>query len=255
MKISVETIRHWPEGRSLLAVTAYDFTMARLLDQAAVDIIHVGDSLGMVMLGYPDTVDVSLSDMIRATESVARAQPSALITADLSAGTYDDPESALESACALIRAGADAVKMEGGEEIASQIERVIREGIAVQGHLGMLPQQIRREGAYKKKGKTEREQAKLLKDAQVLEALGIFSLVLEAVEERTAASLTQELSCPTIGIASGPDTTGQIHVVTDVLGLTPWFHFPHVHPQMDGANAVVQAVQRCRHQGSRPTAS
>lgn len=245
-KITVETIRHWPAGKPLLALTAYDHPMARHLDECGVDIVHVGDSIGMVVLGLEDTTKVTMDDMIRATGAVARGVEHALVTADLSYRSYETVEDAVRNAKALMEAGADAVKMEGGASILPQVQAVLAEGIPVQGHLGMLPQRIREEGAYRKKGKTELEADKILADACLLEHEGVFSFVLEAVTDAVAAKVTESLTVPTIGIASGSRTTGQIRVITDILGTTPWFQFPHVRPQVDGAGLIRQAVASLR---------
>lgn len=245
-RISCRDIRDWQGPGVILAVTAYDYPMARHLDEAGVDILHVGDSLGMVVLGYEDTTEVTMSDMLRHTAAVARARRHALITADLPIRSYETPEAAVKNARALIQAGADAVKMEGGGEILPQIRAVLESGMEVQGHLGMLPQHVREEGGYRKKGRIEAEAARLHEDARALESAGVFSIVLEAVVAGVAESVTQALKIPTIGIASGHKTRGQIHVLHDLLGLTPWFDFPHVRPQVRLAESVCQAVRALR---------
>ncbi|MEM6821961.1 MAG: 3-methyl-2-oxobutanoate hydroxymethyltransferase [Verrucomicrobiota bacterium] len=245
-QLKVTDIARWPESKSLLAVTAYDYPMARHLDEAGVDILHVGDSLGMVVLGLEDTTGVTMADMIRATESVARARKRALITADLPYGSYDSPNDAVKNSQLLMKAGADAVKMEGGSSIIEQIRAVLAVGIPVQGHLGMLPQHIKEEGKYRKKGKKSEEAEAIYKDAHLLESEGVFSIILEAVVTDVAERITQEISVPTIGIASGKRTDGQIHVLTDIIGTTPWFQFPHVKPEMDGARQIREAIQAVR---------
>jgi 3-methyl-2-oxobutanoate hydroxymethyltransferase len=218
--------------------------MARHLDEAGVDILHVGDSLGMVVLGHDNTTGVTMEDMLRATESVARARQRALITADLSYQSYQTPEQAVMNARRLISAGADAVKMEGGADILEQIRAIRSEGIELQGHLGMLPQHILEEGGYKKKGKLASEADRLLSEALLLEKEGMFSLVLEAVVADVAHQVTEALQIPSIGIASGPATTGQIQVCTDLLGLTPWWNFPHVKPEVRLGEEIQQAFRR-----------
>lgn len=245
-KITVDTIRNWPEGHPLLALTAYDHPMARHLDESGVEIIHVGDSVGMVVLGLEDTTEVTMEDMIRATGAVARGVKRALVTADLSYRSYETPEDAVRNSRALMDAGADAVKMEGGSSILPQVRAVVAEGIPLQAHLGMLPQRIREEGVYRKKGKSEQEADKIIADACLLESEGVFSVVLEAVTAQVAAQVTNAIFIPTIGIASGADTTGQIRVITDVLGNTPWFQFPHVKPQVDGSGLIRQGVASLR---------
>lgn len=245
-RVTVDALRHWPAGKPLLALTAYDYPTARHLDEAGVDILHVGDSLGMVALGFEDTTFVTMEDMLRATGAVARARRSALITADLPYRAYETPEQALSNSRALVDAGADAVKMEGGSEILPQIRAVLEAGIAVQGHLGMLPQHIREEGAYKKKGKGDAEAAVLVDEACALEAAGVFSLVLESVVAAVAGRITAAVRVPTLGIASGAQTTGQIRVVTDLVGMTPWYDFPHIVAEGDVAGEMRQAVARFR---------
>lgn len=242
-RLSCEEIRGWPAGRPLLALTAYDYPTARHLDEAGVDILHVGDTLGMVVLGFEDTTSVTMEDMVRATGAVARARKRALITADLPYRSYETPEQAVANSRALIEAGADAVKMEGGHEIIRQIRAVRAAGIEVQGHLGMLPQHVREEGAYRKKGKVEAEAARIEADARLLQDEGAFSIVLECVVAAVAGRITRALSIPTLGIASGQETTGQIRVITDLTGMTPWYDFPYVRAEVDHAAGLRRAVE------------
>lgn len=241
--LTVQELRFWKESRPLLAVTAYDYAMARHLDEAGVDILHVGDSLGMVVLGHETTTQVTMSDMLRSTAAVAKARKRAYITADLPYQSYRNAEEAVRHSRLLIEAGADAVKMEGGEEIGAQIRAVLADGIELQGHLGLLPQHILEEGSYKKKGKVQEEITLLLSNAQFLENVGAFSIILEAVVSEVAHRITQSLKIPTIGIASGNLTRGQIHVCTDLLGLTPWWQFPHVKPKAQLGYEIQQCVR------------
>lgn len=241
--LTCDHIRHWPEGKPLLALTAYDYPVARLLDEAGVDILHVGDTLGMVVLGLPDTTGVTMSDMLHHVRPVARARKRALITADLPIHTYETPQQAVENSLKLVQAGADAVKMEGGSEILDSIKAVLDAGIQVQGHLGMLPQHILEEGRYRKKGREHAEAEKILRDAQLLEEAGVFSFVLESVVADLAEQITRELHVPTIGIGSGNATVGQILVIHDVVGLYPWFVPPFVKPQANFASEIQQAVR------------
>jgi 3-methyl-2-oxobutanoate hydroxymethyltransferase len=248
-QVTVAGVREWRRqrpGEIPLAVTAYDHPMARLLDGCGIDILHVGDTLGMTVLGLPDTTQVTLADMVHHVKAVARGKRRALATADLPIHTYDTPDDAVRSARALMEAGADAVKMEGGHAIKGQIQAVLAAGIPVQGHLGMLPQHVLEEGGYRKKGKTREEAERLSEEARMLEGLGVFSIVLEAVETGLAGRITDALGIPTFGIASGPGTTGQIRVLQDVLGLTPWFRFPHIIAEVDGAGMVEQAMDALR---------
>lgn len=227
-KITIDDVRSW-KGRKPkpLALTSYDYPMTRLLDEVGIEIIHVGDSLGMLVLGLPDTTEVTMADMLHHVRAVARAKPNALITADLSYRSYETSEQALKNSLQLIAAGAEAVKMEGGREIEKQIQTVLKAGIPVQGHLGMLPQHVKEEGGYKRKGKTQQEESRLLEDALWLEKLGCFSLVLECVVPEVAQNITQKLQTPTFGIASGTGCDGEIRVVHDVIGLFPWYQPPH----------------------------
>lgn len=247
-QITVEQIRNWPEGRPLLALTAYDYPMARILDETGlVEIIHVGDSMGMVVLGFEDTLSVTVDDIARAVGAVARARKRALLTADLPYNSYTTPEKALQSAKILINAGADAVKLEGGSEMLPQITALRAAGIEVAGHLGMLPQSIKEEGGYKRKGKTEEEVRKLKEDTQMIVEADVFSIVLEVVVKEIAKELTKLASVPTLGIASGTETTGQIRVTHDILGYFPWFAPAHAQPTVQLHTQITQAV-RAFHQ-------
>jgi 3-methyl-2-oxobutanoate hydroxymethyltransferase len=230
-------------GKILVALTAYDYPLARLLDESGVDLILVGDSLGMVVLGYPDTTAVSLDDMLHHTRAVARGVERALVVSDLPKGVYDQPEEALRSARALIAAGAQAVKLEGGQERAAVIAALVEQEIPVLAHIGMLPQQIREEGGYKIKGRTAQQAGKLLEDAAAVEMAGAFAVVLELVTPPLAREISQALAIPTIGIGSGEGCDGQIRVLHDVIGLYPWFRPKFVEPKADVASVVREAVQ------------
>ncbi|NDC80198.1 MAG: 3-methyl-2-oxobutanoate hydroxymethyltransferase [Verrucomicrobia bacterium] len=222
-RLTPEQLKKWPRGKFLLALTAYDYPMGRILDEAGADLIHVGDSLGMVVLGLPDTTGVTMTDMVRATEAVARGRKRAMISADLPSETYGTPEACVKNSQALLSAGADAVKPEGGREIFPQLEALQKAGIPWIGHLGMLPQKVKSEGGYKRKGKSEAEARQIETEARELESRGACAIVLELVEPEVAARVTEGLSVPTIGIGAGKGTTGQIRVTHDLLGLTPWF--------------------------------
>src|SRR6266478_6462879 len=168
-------------GERVTALTAYDYPTARLLDESGIDMILVGDSLGMVVLGYDDTTQVTLQEMLHHTRAAARGVKRALLIGDLPIHTYDTPAQAVASACALIEAGAQAVKLEGGASHIPQIEAIVAEGIPVMGHIGMLPQSVREEGGYKVKGRTQAEIELLIQDAHAVEKAGAFSVVLEIV--------------------------------------------------------------------------
>jgi len=178
-KISPETIRSMKSrGEIIAALTTYDYPMTRLLDEAGIPLLLVGDSLGMVLLGYPDTTHVTLEDMEHHVRAAARARPRALLAADLPAHSYDTPEQAVASARRLVAAGAEAVKAEGGRNILPQVRAIVEAGIPYLGHLGMLPQSVHQEGGYHVKGRTEEERLRLLADAEALARAGAFAVVL-----------------------------------------------------------------------------
>lgn len=241
------------KGRKrIAALTAYDYPMARLLDDAGIDVLLVGDSLGMVVLGFPDTTHVTLSHMVHHTAAVARAHPRALVLGDLPIHTYETPDQALISARQLIDAGADAVKLEGGHEKASTVKFLREAGIEVIGHIGMLPQQVVEEGGYRKKGKTPAAAEQLILDAQVLEQAGACALVLESIVPEVAARVTAAVGIPTIGIGCGETTCdGEVAVITDLLGSYPWFVPPFARPEADLATTIREAAQAYRNRVCR----
>lgn len=230
-------------GSPIAALTAYDYPTARLLDEAGVDLILTGDSLGMVVLGYENTTHVTLADMVHHTKACRRGTQRAVLVSDLPYRTYDTAERALASAKQLMDAGADAVKLEGGKEIATQIEALVRDGIPVVGHLGMLPQHIIEEGGYKKKGKTELEAQRLLEDARELQRLGVFAIILESMLAKVGKLITHDISIPTIGIGAGPDCDGQILVVHDLIGAFPWFRPPFAISRAQVAEEISRATR------------
>ena len=239
-KITIESIRGMKaRGEKIAALTAYDFPMARLLDEAGVPLLLVGDSLGMVVLGYPDTTHVTMEEMIHHTRAAARAKPRALLGADLPFRSYENPEQALANARRLINAGAEYVKAEGGREILPQVRAIIAEGIPFLGHLGMLPQHVLEEGGkYHIKGRDETGRAKLLDDAAALAEAGAFAVVLELVTPPVAKEVTEQFSFATIGIGSGPDCDGQILVTHDLTGMFPWFTPKFVKPAMNSGEQI-----------------
>jgi len=244
-KVSVEVIRAMKgAGKKIAALTAYDFPMTRLLDESGVPLLLVGDSLGMVVLGYPDTTFVTLAEMEHHVRAAARAEPRALLGADLPFHSYDTPEQAAASARRLVQAGAEFVKAEGGLAILDQVRAIIAEGIPFCGHLGMLPQRVREEGGYHVKGKSEAEHRALLADAEALATAGAFAIVLELVTPPVARDVTQRISISTLGIGSGPECDGQILVTHDLLGTFPWFTPRFVKPELNAAEQMRAAVQR-----------
>ena len=240
-----ESLRARKAGRAISALTAYDYPSARLLDESKIDVLLVGDSLGMVVLGFPDTTHVTLEHMLHHVAAVARAKPRALVVGDLPIHTYDTPAQALATAQRLVAAGAEAVKLEGGIRQADKIRAITQAGIPVMGHLGMLPQRVLEEGGYRKKGKTPEQMQALREGAEAIIAAGVFAIVFESIIPETARSLTQAISVPTIGIGCGVGTCdGEIAVLTDLLGSYPWFVPPFAKPEANLADATRQAVTR-----------
>lgn len=208
----INKIKSMKSKQRIVMLTAYDFPTARLMD-GIVDIILVGDSLGMVVLGYENTAKVTMSDMCRATESVARGAKSSLVVGDLPIGTYDNKQDALKNANLLLEAGAHAVKIERKPEIA---EFLVKNGIHVMGHIGLTPQTITN---FKVQGKNENDAKMLLEEAKDMEKAGCFSLVLECIPLGLAKKITEAVSMPTIGIGAGIHCDGQVLVTYDILGL------------------------------------
>ena len=242
-KITADTIRAMKGKAKIAALTAYDFPMTKMLDEAGIPFIHVGDTLGMVVLGYPDTTLVTMADMEHHVRAAARAKPRALLAADLPFRSYDTVDGAVANARRLMDAGAEAVKAEGGRAILPQVRAIIGAGIPYCGHLGMLPQSVREEGGYKVKGKTDSEREALLADARALVDAGAFAIVLEIVTPAVAAEVTRQIPVPTIGIGSGPDCDGQILVTLDLLGTFPWFTPKFVKPKMNGAEQMRAVIE------------
>jgi 3-methyl-2-oxobutanoate hydroxymethyltransferase len=242
-KISPQTIRGWKGIRRISALTAYDFPTARILDEAGIDLILVGDSLGMTVLGYPDTTHVKIEEIIHHTRAVARGVSSALIVADLPIHSYDSPDLAVQSSRRLIDAGAQAVKLEGGQACGAQIRAITDAGIPFVGHIGMLPQHVLEEGGYRTKGRTETERRFLLDEARVIQENGGFALVLELIDPSAAAEITRSVSMTTIGIGSGTDCDGQILVFHDLVGYFPWFKPKHAKAEGNVAAEIRKAAR------------
>lgn len=242
-RVTAEDIKAMKGKAAIPSLTAYDFPMTRLLDEAGIPLILVGDSLGMVVLGYPDTTLVTIEEMEHHVRAAARAKPRALLVADLPYKTYETAESAVSNARRLVEAGADAVKAEGGRTILPQVQAIIASGIPFLGHLGMLPQSVREEGGYHVKGKVQSEKEALFSDADNLALAGAFAIVLELVTPPVAQELTQRISVPTIGIGSGPHCDGQILVTSDLLGLFPWFTPKFIKPRLNAAAQMKTVVQ------------
>src|SRR5438105_614920 len=243
-KITAASIRGMKaRGEKIAALTAYDFPMARLLDESGIPLLLVGDSLGMVVLGYPDTTGVTMAEMEHHVRAAGRARPRALLVADLPYRSYETAEMAVSNAKRLVAAGAEAIKAEGGREILEQVRGIIASGIPFLGHLGMLPQRVLEQGGYRIKGKEPPEQMGLQLDAEALAQAGAFAIVLELVTPPVAKDLTRHISIPTIGIGSGPDCDGQILVTPDLLGMLPWYSLKHVKPRLNAAEQMRAVVQ------------
>jgi 3-methyl-2-oxobutanoate hydroxymethyltransferase len=230
-------------GEKITALTAYDYPTARLLDETGIDILLVGDSLGMVVLGYRDTTSVTLEEMLHHTRAAARGVRQALLVADMPIHTYDTPEQAVATARKFVDAGAQAVKLEGGANRVAEIEAITQTGIPFMAHIGMLPQSVREEGGYKIKGRIQSEADSLLADARAVEKAGAFSVVLEIVLAEVAKQITNAIAIPTIGIGSGEHCDGQILVTHDLIGLFPWFTPKFVSPEARVGEEIRRAAR------------
>lgn len=230
-------------GEKIAMLTCYDASFAALLDRAGVDVLLIGDSLGNVLQGQTTTLPVSLDDIAYHTACVARAQPRALIVADLPFGTYGTPADAFASSVRLMRAGAQMVKLEGGEWLADTVRFLIERSVPVCAHLGLTPQSVHAFGGFKVQGKTEAGAAQLLRDARAMEAAGAQLVLIEAVPGLVAAEVTQMLRVPTIGIGAGVDCYGQVLVLHDMLGIFPGKRPRFVKDFMQGQPNIQAAVE------------
>jgi 3-methyl-2-oxobutanoate hydroxymethyltransferase len=216
----VDIARMYADGHRIPMLTAYDYPTAQILDEAGVPLILVGDSLGQVVLGYETTVRVTMAEMIHHTKAVVRGSRRAMIVGDMPFLSYATPEEALDNAGVFLRdAGAQAVKVEGGVRSARIIETLVRAGIPVMGHIGLTPQSINAAGKVKVQGKTRDQARALIADALAVQEAGAFSMVLELVPEQLAAAITERLGIPTIGIGAGAGCSGQVQIITDLIGL------------------------------------
>ncbi len=236
-------IRGMKGQKPVSCLTGYDYATGRLLDEAKVDLILVGDSLGMVVLGFPDTTHVTMDHMLHHTAAVARGVENALVVGDLPIHSYDTPAEALANAKKLVACGADAVKLEGGVKQVEKVKAIIDAGIPVFGHMGMLPQRVLQEGGYKKKGKSKNEIEAIIEGCLALQEAGCFAIVLESVVGDAAAEITDALEIPTIGIGCGEgNCDGEIAVITDVVGAYPWFVPPFATVRADIAKDTKRAA-------------
>jgi len=240
------------QGEKITVLTAYDYPMASILDESEIDMILVGDSLGMVVLGYDSTVPVTMDDMLHHTRAVARGARKSMIVADMPFLSYQvSAEAAMTNAGRFLKeADAQAVKLEGGREHADLIRKMTMSGIPVMAHLGLTPQSIHQLGGFKVQGKKEDAAEKILQDALILEEAGAFSVVLECIPEKLAAEITGTLSIPTIGIGAGVRCDGQVLVLNDMLGLyekmTPKFVKKYINLNLEIKNAVKQYIQEVK---------
>lgn len=237
------------KGEKLAVLTAYDFSMASIIDRNDIDIILVGDSAGMVMLGYSTTRPVNMAEMLLFCRAVSNATSKAMITVDMPFGSYQKSiDKAISNAVRLIKAGADSVKVEGGEEIFDRIKALVNIGIPVMGHIGYKPQTSSMWNFSKAAGKTKETALKLLNDAKVIEKAGAFSIVLEMVTTEAADIITKNLSIPTIGIGSGPVCDGQVLVTYDMLGIYQNFKPRFVKKYLDLNQLITASVQTYSHE-------
>lgn len=244
--VTVRTLQRLRDnGERFAMVTASDAASARLVDDAGVPVILVGDSLAMVALGYPSTLHVTLDEMVHHTAAVRRGAPNALIIADLPFGTFQrGVEAAVDAAVRLMQSGhASGVKLEGGTSVVPQVRALVEAGIPVMGHLGLTPQSVHQFGGFTVQAKDQAAAATLVADARALEAAGAFSIVLECVPDSVGAAATDAVTIPTIGIGAGPHTTGQVLVFHDLLGLTSGRLPRFVKPYAAVGDSIVAALQ------------
>jgi 3-methyl-2-oxobutanoate hydroxymethyltransferase len=244
MPKSVREILSMKGSKKITVITAYDYTTAKLCEKAGVDILLVGDSGGMVMLGYDSTIPVTMNQMYFFTEAVSRGRQNAMVIADMPFMSYQASKSqAIENAGSLIKAGADAVKLEGGIEIKDTVRAIVEIGIPVMGHIGFQPQTTTLQEGYKVQAKTKDAALKLIESAKALQEAGAFSIALEMVTKEVSKILTESIKIPTIGIGSGPDCDGQVLVVHDVLGLYEKIKPKFAKRYLDLASDIVKAVE------------
>ena len=232
-------------GERIAMLTAYDFSMAKLVDQAGIDIILVGDSASNVMAGHETTLPITLDQMIYHAASVVRAAKRALVVVDLPFGTYQgNSKEALKSSIRIMKeSGAHAVKLEGGREVKESIERILSAGIPVMGHLGLTPQSIYKFGTYTVRAKEDEEALHLMEDAVMLNDIGCFSIVFEKIPAKLAGKVTAAVKCPTIGIGAGADCDGQVLVVHDMLGITQEFSPRFLRRYSDLGTQMLSAIE------------
>ncbi len=245
MRITISQIKQMKQkGEKITMLTAYDYTTARIVDAAGIPLILVGDSLGMVVLGYESTIPVTMEEMLHHTRAVVRGTKQAMIVGDMPFMTYHiNTDDALRNAARFFQeGGAQAVKLEGGVNVADKVRKIVECGIPVMGHIGLTPQSIYQLSGFKVQGKTPETARKLLKDAQALEEAGAFAIVLETVPSQLASLITQKITVPTIGIGAGAGCDGQVQVINDILGSFTDFVPKHAKQYAKLANIIRDAV-------------
>ncbi|MFC1846172.1 3-methyl-2-oxobutanoate hydroxymethyltransferase [Chloroflexota bacterium] len=245
MRTSIDNIKKKKSAKEkIVMLTAYDYSTARLVDEAEVPLILVGDSLGMVVLGYESTIPVTIDEMLHHTKAVVRGTKSALVVGDMPFMTYQiSTAEAMRNAARFIQeGGAHAVKLEGGEVVAETVRRIVDCGIPVMGHIGLTPQSIHQLGGHKVQGKSKEAAERLLNDARALAQAGAFAVVLELVPSQLSKLITQKVSIPTIGIGAGPDCDGQVQVISDLLGLFADFVPRHAKQYVKMSDSIRAAI-------------
>ena len=260
MRITINQIRDMKrKGEKITMLTAYDYSTAKIVDEVGVPLILVGDSLGMVVLGYESTVPVTMEDMLHHTKAVVRGTKHTMIVGDMPFMTYHiSIDDALKNATRFIQeAGAQAIKLEGGVTVAEKVKRIVECGIPVMGHIGLTPQSIHQFGGFKVQGRTPEAAVKMLKDAQALEEAGAFAVVLETVPTPLATLITQKIGIPTIGIGAGVGCDGQVQVINDILGSYTDFVPKHAKQYAKLADIMSSAITEYYNEvkaGTFPTA-
>jgi 3-methyl-2-oxobutanoate hydroxymethyltransferase len=245
MRITISQIKEMKQkGERITMLTAYDYATAKIVDEAGIPLILVGDSLGMVVLGYESTIPVTMEEMLHHTKAVVRGTKKAMVVGDMPFMTYHiSVEDALYNAALFIQeGGAQAVKLEGGVTVAEKVRRIVECGIPVMGHIGLTPQSIHQFGGFKLQGKTPEAAARLLEDAQALEEAGAFAIVLETIPAPLAKIITQKIAIPTIGIGAGIDCGGQVQVINDILGSFTEFVPKHAKQYAKLSDTIRKAV-------------
>lgn len=244
--VTIPALLEWKKiKRKITALTAYDYSFARFLDESDIDIVLVGDSLGMVALGYENTLPVTMDEMIHHTRAVRRGIHHALVVGDMPFMSYQvsDQDAILNAGRFIKEGGAQAVKLEGGEQVLDRVQALLRAGISVMGHVGLTPQSVHQFGGYKVQGKNHLQARQIKKDALGLQKTGVFAVVLEGIPSDLAAEITAELTIPTIGIGAGPQCDGQILVTQDMLGMNLDFSPKFVKKYADVGDTIQSALK------------